>query len=158
AAIDEALGQGPPPILTLFQQGGGPLGGEYLSSLLWALEALAWEPQYLGHVSGILARLDRIDPPNSKWANRPRNSLRHIFLLWMPQTYASLDERLVVLDRLRNEQPDVAWRLMLDILPKGHDVGHYSAQPRWRNISSTKLEQPTFGVITKGADELTIRL
>jgi hypothetical protein len=38
------------------------VGGEYLSNLLWALESLAWGPQYLGRVSIILAKLAARDP------------------------------------------------------------------------------------------------
>src|ERR1700730_17162659 len=38
------------------------IGGEYVSNLLWALESLAWGPQYLGWVSIILAKLAARDP------------------------------------------------------------------------------------------------
>jgi hypothetical protein len=51
------------------------------TGLLWALEALAWDPQYLGDAAIILARLARIDP-GGKLTNRPLNSLRGIFLPW----------------------------------------------------------------------------
>src|ERR1700726_1291705 len=48
-----------------------------------------------------------------RYRNRPKNSLRQIFLLWLPQTFTPLDRRLHVLDRLRKIEPDSAWELML---------------------------------------------
>ena len=69
---------------------------------------LAWGPQYLGWVSIILAKLAARDP-GGRYRNRPKNSLRQIFLLWHPQTFTPLDRRLHVLDRLRKIEPDSAW-------------------------------------------------
>jgi transcriptional regulator with XRE-family HTH domain len=158
SAIDSSLNQSEPPIMALFQRDGGLVGGEYLSGLLWALEALAWDRRYLGRAAKLLARLAAVDPPGSNWANRPKNSLRHIFLLWMPQTNATLDERLQVLDGIRQgETSQVAWRLMIGMLPTGHDVGHFSSSPRWRDFAPPS-EEVTYALIARGAEELTKRL
>ena len=61
--------------------------------LLWALERLAWSPDYLGGAALALARLVRLDP-GGRLANRPGTSLRGIFVLWYPQTAATFEERL----------------------------------------------------------------
>ena len=48
-AIDYSLEQKDPPICALFGGDSGPLfGSQHLSNLLWALETLAWPPEYLG--------------------------------------------------------------------------------------------------------------
>jgi hypothetical protein len=74
-----------------------PIGGEHVSNLLWALESLAWSPRYLGRVCSVIAKLAARDPAG-RYGNRPANSLRNIFLLWLPQTFAPLDDRFRVLD------------------------------------------------------------
>ena len=51
-AVDKSLAQNDPPIMKLFEEGQndrffGGGGGEYPHDLLWALELLAWSPDYL---------------------------------------------------------------------------------------------------------------
>lgn len=156
-AIDESLHRNDQPIMSLFGADGGPFGGEHLSDLLWALESLAWSPQNLGRVSETLAKLDTLDP-GGRYTNRPGNSLSKIFLLWLPQTHATLDERLRVLDHLRKTEPEGAWKLMLAILPSGHGMVIPSPQPRWRDYSQDSYETATYAVVGKGTEEVTSRL
>lgn len=101
------------------------------TGLLWALESLAWNPEYLPDAALALAKLAQLDP-GGNLANRPRNSLREIFLLWHPQTMADSTDRFEVVDQLRRAEPEVAWNLLLRLLPKHHDVGSQNAMPRWR--------------------------
>ena len=101
------------------------------TGLLWALENLAWSPEYLSNAALFLARLATIDP-GGKLGNRPGASLHQIFVLWHPQTAASLDERLAVLDMLRQQEPAMAWRLMIGLLPRFHDIATPTHSPRWR--------------------------
>jgi hypothetical protein len=137
----------------LFSEDGGFSGGTYLADLLWALESLAWSPQYLSRVVTILATLTRRDP-GGHYGNRPGDSLRSIFLVWYPQTSANLAARLRVLDQLRKTHPDVAWNLMLGILPSGHDTASPASHTRWRDLSVDREEQITYGLIVKGGDEV----
>lgn len=122
SAVDDSLDNENPPIAALFGSDESPIFGsaEHLSDLLWALESLAWAPQLLPHVSLVLARLDQLDP-GGRYLNRPAASLRTAFLLWSPQTNASFSQRLKVLDRIRKRYANPAWKLMLGILPTGHD-------------------------------------
>lgn len=160
-AVDDSLDQDSPPIESLFGRDETPFfNTEHLSDLLWALESLAWSPHYLRRVSTILARLDIIDPPGGNSGNRPASSLRHIFLLWLPQTNATLAERLRVLDVLRKELPDSSWKLMLGILPSGHDSLTPASTTRWRDFSldGKEKEEVTWGLVNDGATALTERL
>jgi len=145
------------PVTVLFGEDGGPFGGEHVSNLLWALEALAWSPRYLGRVCNIIAKLAARDP-GGRYGNRPDNSLRNIFLLWLPQTFALLDDRFRVLDRLRKTEPDVAWKLMLGILPSGYDTASPSSYTRWRDLSVDQQEEATYALIAKGAQGVAERL
>lgn len=156
-AIEDSLQRNDQPIRSLFGADGGLFGGEHLSDLLWALEALAWSPANLGRVADILARLDTIDPGGT-YSNRPGNSLKAIFTLWLPQTHATLSQRLRVLDRLRRSEPIAAWKLLLATLPSGRGVVSPSPHPRWRDDSPDDQEIVTYGIVRKGAEEVTSRL
>ena len=156
AVLDDALHRNT-AVDVLFSEDAGFSGGTYLADLLWALELLAWSPQYLSCVVTILATLTRRDP-GGHYGNRPGNSLRSIFLVWYPQTSANLAARLRVLDQLRKTYPDVAWKLMLGILPSGHDTASPASHTRWRDLSVDREEQITYGLIAKGGDEVAQRL
>lgn len=156
ATLEEGLAHDA-PVTVLFGEDGGPFGGEHVSNLLWALEALAWSPRYLGRVCNVLAKL-AVRDPGGRYGNRPRNSLRNIFLLWLPQTFAPLDSRFRVLDRLRKTEPEVAWNLMLGILPSGYDTASPSSHTRWRDLSVDRQEEATYALIAKGAQGIAERL
>ena len=130
--IETALQQTPCPFDELFlQEGSGITGGNYMAGLLWALETLAWDEKYLSRVTVILGELATLDP-GGNWANRPANSLAMIFLPWTPQTTASVEKRQVAIRTLQNELPDIAWKLLLSLLPKQHQVSTGSHKPIWR--------------------------
>jgi transcriptional regulator with XRE-family HTH domain len=157
--IDESLNAPDRPIDALFGVDEDPLmSREHVADLLWALEKLAWSPLHLGRVSELLARLAAIDPKRSNFTNRPENSLRHLFLLWSPQTFATYDERLKVLDRLRDRYPNEAWTLLLKILPKGHDFSSPTSQPRWLDFSEWQRERVTYQMMHKGALDVSERV
>jgi transcriptional regulator with XRE-family HTH domain len=157
-AVETSLDQDDPPIAALFgEDDDGLFGGEHLSDLLWALEALAWSPDFMPRVAELLTRLDAIDP-GGRYGNRPSASLKLIFLLWAPQTHVPADKRLAVLDRLRRVQGPSAWKLMLDVLPTGHDSFSPSSGPRWRDFSVDKAEPVTFPLIARGAAAISERL
>jgi hypothetical protein len=158
-ALRIALRADPTPISALFSRDEDTsFGREYLSELLWALESLAWDADLLPHVVDVLAALAAIDPPGGRWANRPSNTLRHIFLLWNPQTHASLSERLKVIDGLRKRWPAQAWALLLAIIPKMHDMATPTAYPRWRDFAVNRQESVTIGLIASGAKAVADRL
>ena len=153
-AIEDSLDQNDPPIRALFSaEEGSAFGREYLSDLLWALEALAWSPDLLPRVTLVLARLDAIDS-----LNRPSNSLRQIHLLWLPQTHAPLDQRLRALDLIRKRESDAAWKLMLGLLPQGHGWSARSPLPRWRDFTVDEPEVVTWSLIGRGAVAISERL
>jgi hypothetical protein len=104
------------------------------TGLLWALEGLAWAPQYLSDAAAVLAGLASLDP-GGQLSNRPANSLRQIFLGWNPQTNATVAERLVIIDRIRRDEPAVGWELLLRLLPKHRGVSWPSHTPafHWRD-------------------------
>jgi hypothetical protein len=129
--VEDGLQGDKPVLLEIFTDTDDPLfGSSKHTGLLWALERLAWSPQYLGRVAQVMARLAARDP-GGRLSNRPATSLAAIFRPWLPQTAGSLDQRLAVLDMLREREPEAAWALMKSMLPEFHSVGFYSARPQW---------------------------
>lgn len=130
--VEKTMRLTPCPFDELFsQEGNGVTGSNYLTGLLWALEGLAWDEQYLVRVCVALAELASHDP-GGQWINRPFNSLVTILLPWLPQTLASVDKRKVVVRTILNEWPDVAWNLIIQLLPGQHQTSFGSHKPSWR--------------------------
>lgn len=133
-AVDVGLSGENPILVSLFQD---RTSDAFVSSsphtgLLWALETLAWHPDYLSQAALSLARLTRLDP-GGRLANRPAASLRDIFVCWHPNTTASLNSRLNVLDTIRRREPKVAWHLLINLLPKHHSVVSPTHGTKWRD-------------------------
>ena len=61
----------------------------------------------------ILALLSRtvID---DNWVNKPIASLGAIYRSWMPQTAASLEERMMALEVLTKRFPDIGWQICIE--------------------------------------------
>ena len=105
------------------------------TGLLWALECLAWKPQNLPRVSAILAQLSR-PKIDDNWANKPDASLQAIFRSWMPQTAASVEQRVKALEILNRRYPDVGWEICIEQIKPGDRIGSYKYRPRWRSDAS----------------------
>lgn len=108
-------------------------GGSFITGLLWALESLAWNEDYLIRVCGILANLAAVDP-GGNWSNRPSNSLRGILLPWFPQTAATPERRHAAVRSIIRDQPMIGWNLILQLLPENHSMGHPTHRPKWQNF------------------------
>lgn len=134
-AVEDSLSQELPPIMGMFSETDDILTSHSAHpSLLWALEGLAWDPNLLGRVTLILGKLAGLDP-GGKLANRPINSLRTIFLLWSPHTFATLEQRLKTLDVLIEREPEIGWKLLISLMPRNHDSCIPTYKPRWRQFS-----------------------
>ena len=132
-AVENALNQSPCPFKELLSQEHGGVGGNnYLTGLLWALETLAWDADHLVRVCVILGELAARDPGGNS-LNRPANSLATILLPWLPQTTAPIEKREVAVKMLINAVSDVAWNLLINLLPNQHQMSFGTRKPAWRN-------------------------
>jgi len=107
-------------------------GRNYHCGLLWALEVLAWSPNYLSRVCVALGRLARYPLPQNA-GNNALATLRSIFLTWMPQTLASVEARRAAVESVIEENPEAGWKLLLAILPESNQIGGYNQKPAWRD-------------------------
>lgn len=142
-----------PVLLNLFSEGDSLFGSSPHTGLLWALETLAWSPDHLVRVTLLLGKLARLDP-GGQLANRPANSLREIFLLWHPQTAAPLNQRLCVLRKLCESEPEVAWPLLQSLLPQGSSVASGTNKPRWREWAADSSAGITSGELIAATREV----
>ena len=132
--LEADLLQSEPVVLGLLQPTeSGPFASPIRAELLWALECLAW--QDLSRVSLILAQLSEtiID---DNWTNKPISSLQAMYRSWMPQTAASLEDRVKGLETLTKKRPVIGWQICIEQLETGTRFGNYSYRPRWRSDAS----------------------
>lgn len=102
------------------------------SGLVWSLETVSWSPERFGAVVEQLARWAELDPGGSYAKSRPLETLIDFFRAWFPQTSVSPERRLHVLDALRERHPELAWKLLLALVPALHSSASPIAQPRFR--------------------------
>jgi hypothetical protein len=127
-AFDKALDSDPCPFNTMFEQrGSGIVSCNYMTGLLWALETLAWDAEYLTRVVVLLGKL--ADKGLCSHGNNPANSLSTILLPWFPQTCAPLTRRKVAVNAIIGEYPEVAWNLLLSLLPQSRQITMVLAGP-----------------------------
>lgn len=108
------------------------------TGFLWALENLAWTPEFLIRACYVLCRFNELDP-GGKLSNRPIGSLKDIFLSWHPQTTASVAQRKQALEKILARYPDTGWKLLVAILPDQHGFTTGSHSPKWQEWEPEKL-------------------
>jgi hypothetical protein len=133
-AVEDSLSRDPCPFKRIFEQESSGIGGtNCMTGLLWALEMLAWDQEFFIRVVILLGELAILDP-GGNWNNRPANSLTTIFLPWQPQTCAPIAKRKIAIEKLIREQPDIAWNLLVSLLPYPGQTSLGSYKPIWREI------------------------
>jgi hypothetical protein len=156
-AVENALIEENPFLMDIFTDA-DPMHGSPHTGLLWALETVAWEPQYLSRVTIILGKLSRLDP-GGRLVNRPIRSLNEIFLWWHPQTLANIEQRLRVIDTLLLRESDIAWNLICSLFPTRHsNTAFVTHKPRWRDWVGDYKPSVTYGEINQWSDAISERI
>lgn len=114
----------------------------YHTGLLWALEVLVWGQDTYARSIHILARLAEIDPGGGL-TNRPINSLKEIFLPWLPNTCATVEQRNSMLTYLARKTPDVAWSLLVNLLPDRITSSSGTERPQLRDTGENARDSLT---------------
>lgn len=118
-------------IKILYSEGGSEiLGTNYTNGILWALETIAWNDDFFINAIINIGVLSELSQGNQK-GNRPINSLIEIFLPWSPHTIASVEKRKTGLRTLKNEYPELAWRLLLELLGNKQLTSFGTRKPFW---------------------------
>lgn len=102
---------------------------QILAQIRWPLEILAWFPQYFSETVEILWELSLINYHQYE-KNIYFRTLCSIFRTWLPQTAASFDQRIEVLDKLINFHPNQGIDLLNELTPQTGSIDN--AEPKWR--------------------------
>ncbi|NMO57775.1 hypothetical protein HH310_42265, partial [Actinoplanes sp. TBRC 11911] len=157
ACVERALDETAPPVMSLFTETPDDFGLAHSahSSLLWALEALAWSPALLSRVAVVLGRLADRDP-GGRLANRPRASLTAALHLRIPQGAVDAATRIAALDAVRTVVPMAAWRLALDLVSRADRGMILVNGPKFRDW--TRPPHATMNDIVDTLDALAVRI
>ena len=113
------------------------------SHLMWALELLAWNPDWFKSILQLLCKLQNMfEEEIENYGNKPSASMHNIMRSWMPQTAATIEQREEALNSLYNEYPWEIVQLTLALADEGDTVGQYTCMPIWRE-DALKVSQPT---------------
>ena len=132
--IEEDLRTTKPIVLDLLKPAGpGLFSSPVRIGLLWALECLAWK--HFGRVSSILCELS-MTVIDDNWSPKPISSLLGVYRSWLPQTAASIDQRIEGVEYLTKRFPAIGWKLCMDQLSTVARVAMPNYRPRWRSDAS----------------------
>ncbi len=111
----------------------------YYTDILFALEMLAWDEDYIYRATSLLLRFSTYKN-ESNYANKPANSLAEIFRLRWPQTFAKFENRVEVLTSLSASFKSQICTLCFQILDS-LNVGIFSQTHfyKWRHFSDLSL-------------------
>ena len=157
-AVAEAASGQQPLTRKLFQDGDRSWhASSPHTGLLWALECVAWSGRHLGFAAELFATLAEIDP-GGKLSNRPAASLRDLFRPWLPQTSAPAETRVMTLDALLQRHRDVAWDLLISLLPGHSAVGMHTYKPLFRDWAGEGERTVTYDELFNMVDAVAERI
>lgn len=132
-AVNASLQAENMPIMSMFTAKKKSFMGDssYHTGLLWALEGLAWLPDYLLETTKILLRLSELDP-GGNLVNRPSNSLAEIYKSWHFQTLAPFEQRMEILKISVSQHKVEGWKLLRRLMPEHHGTASPTFKMRWR--------------------------
>ena len=117
SALKNSITKSPETFICIFEQeDSGIFGGTLMSGILWALEDIAWFPNYFGQVIECLAQLALLDK-GGNYTNRPINSIETLLLPWINTTTASADDKIGAVNYLSINYPDLLWKIIFHLLP-----------------------------------------
>lgn len=134
----------------------------YYTQILFALNMLAWMPEYLTRISLILAELDRI-PNKSNYSNRPFNSLMDIYRLWFPMTSVDADGRSRAITTVVKKHKQTGLRLCISLITGlySQTVSYSSSVSRWRLKDIVRMgngvSRSEINIVLKKISELIIQ-
>lgn len=104
------------------------------SNLLWALEKLAWYPEYFKRVVIILLELCKFQLTDNIM-NTPFNSLYSLFRFFLPDTMVQIEDKIVILKKLANDYPEIIFNLCLRIINNRDMAVTRNITPQWMEFN-----------------------
>lgn len=113
----------------------------YYTEILFALEMLAWDEDYIYRASSLLLRFSTYKN-ESNYANKPSNSLAEIYSFQWPQTFAKFENRVEVLTSLsasfKSQVCELCFHILNDFGPRIFSQTHFYKWRYFSDLSSPK--------------------
>lgn len=116
---------------------------EDYTHILFSLQAMLWEEEWLLPISCILADLSRIENDSNLY-NKPITALYEAYAIWRPQTYAKTPQRLQALETIAKKYPKQAFDIYFKLIDRlDHATVSYTHPMKWRcyNYSYVNVSQ-----------------
>jgi len=140
SALEADLAEARPQVCDLFEEEGDQ-GSCLHSHLLWALELLAWAPEFVSRAALILAKLAEHDA-GGRWSNRPLASLAEILLPAQPQCTLTAEERRQLFGLITERIPRAGWNLGKALMPTWSTIIQFTARPQLRTWAPGNDQRP----------------
>jgi hypothetical protein len=101
------------------------------TQMAMALAMVAWDQTQFAAAGNALASLARLATHNDR-RQAPADYLVQVLLPWYPQTAASIDQQLDLLTRLQDREPDIAWQVLLKLIPNAMQTTTDTQHPQYR--------------------------
>ncbi len=98
--------------------------------LMWGLQTLAWNADYLSESTHLLALIAEQEATANE--TQALDTLQEIFLAWLPHTTADVKSRMAVLDSLCKRHPDLGFQLLVRLAPERHSYSTGTSKPQYR--------------------------
>ena len=141
--IEAELRRTDPTIVTILGVEDGGLNGDCLrTDLLWALESLAWHPEYFRRCATILFELRRFDHfMDDNWSNKPSSSADDIFRVYPPCSVIDVREKMEILGSLATTHRAAVLDQLIRLIPaRSEGMVMVKTRPRWRD---PQVDTPT---------------
>ncbi len=113
----------------------------YYTEILFALEMLAWDEDYIYRSSSLLLHFSTYKN-ESNYANKPANSLAEIFRFQLPQTFAKFENKIEVLTSLsssfRTQICGLCFRMLNGLESRTFSQTHFYKWRHFSDLSSPK--------------------
>lgn len=107
------------------------LSKNFICSILWSLEGLAWEEKYFVKCIKVLGLLSTLKYDKTNSSATPINSIIDIMLPWHIQTLASKEKQKNAIKALQINCPDIAWLVIKGLLPHTTTTTTGTHKPRY---------------------------
>ncbi len=113
----------------------------YYTEILFSLEMLAWNEDYIYRATSLLLRFSTYKN-DSNYANKPTNSLAEIFRFQLPQTFAKFENKIEVLTTLsssfKTQICELCFRILDSLGSRTFSQTHFYKWRHFSDLSSPK--------------------
>lgn len=136
SVLDDLSGRNP-AILELFPTAVEPKSDLFSPTsahvyLLWALELLARSAENYNAAMRALTNLSELTSSDERSGNSAFGSLENFLYPWLQYSDAGTSAKVTVVERLALQKPDLAWRVLVGLLPSRQFFSLQPARPRFR--------------------------